>query len=393
MAAPDLLVETDDEPPPARRGAPLPVSATVAALWATVLSLAPLVALAALGVAGTGLGAAATVRVAVGAWMLGHGVPVGVGDDRITLVPLAITGWVAWRLGRAGVHAGRPIGAPRSASVWPAVQAGLAVAVVYAGIGAGAALLAGAVGLPVEPGRVAANFGALAAACAMTGALRHALAGRRLVRRLPRVLTDAVRAGLAAVAFLLAAGAAAGGLALGLAGKDAGAILAAYGTGLAGQAGITALCLAYLPNLAVWGAAYLVGPGFAVGSGTVVSPEDVLVGPVPALPVVAALPNGALAGVWPTLLLGAPIVAGLAAGVLLGRGRGRWPALVGSALLTGPVAGGLLQLVLLASRGALGSGRLVTLGPYDQRVAMLCAAVIGLGTLVGALARGGQRFQ
>ena len=266
--------------------------------------------------------------------------PLGVGGDRITLVPLAVTGWVAWRLGRAGVHAGRPIGAPRAASVWPALQAGLAVAVVYAGIGAGAALLAGAADLRVEPGRVAASFGGLAAVCAVTGAVRHASAGRRAGAAAPRVLTDAVRAGLAAVAFLLAAGAAAGGLALGLAGGDASAILAAYGTGLAGQAGITALCLVYLPNLAVWGAAYLVGPGFAVGAGTVVSPEDVLVGPVPALPVLAALPHGTLAGLWPTLLLGAPVVAGLAAGVLLGRRRGRWPALVGSALLTGPVRAG-----------------------------------------------------
>ena len=56
VAAPDLMVETDDEPRPERRGAPLPVSATVAALWATVLSLAPLVALAAVGTAGTGVG-------------------------------------------------------------------------------------------------------------------------------------------------------------------------------------------------------------------------------------------------------------------------------------------------------------------------------------------------
>ena len=73
-------------------------------------------------------------------------------------------------------------------------------------------------------------------------------------------------------------------MALALPGGAAAEMLGSYRAGVLGQAGITVLCLVYLPNLAVWGAAYLLGPGFAVGDGTVVSPGEVLLGPVPALP-------------------------------------------------------------------------------------------------------------
>src|SRR5215471_11034157 len=107
-----------------RRGAPLPIAAAVAVLWAVVLGLGPVLAIAMASAAGTGAAASATLRIGVGAWLLGHGVPVATSSDRITLVPLAITVWVGWRLARAGVHAGRAGGAPRSRSAWPAVAAG-----------------------------------------------------------------------------------------------------------------------------------------------------------------------------------------------------------------------------------------------------------------------------
>jgi hypothetical protein len=317
-------------------------------------------------------------------------VPVATPADRITLVPLAVTVWAAWRLARAGVHAGRAAGAHRVTSAWPAVRAGLAVAVVYATVGGVTAALARTADLAVSPQRAAVSFGLLAGAMAVGGALAHGRSGRHLLRRLPPVLVDAVRSAIVAVAFLLAAGAAAAGLALALSGGDATEMLGAFQAGVPGQAGITTLCLAYLPNLAVWGAAYLVGPGFAVGTGTVVSPGDVLLGPVPALPVLAGLPTAPLTGAGP-VLLGVPLVAGLAAGALLARGSSTqpagWPSLLGAAVLAGPVAGLLVHLATMASRGGLGSGRLADLGPADTRVALLAGGVIGVGTLVGAVSR------
>jgi len=149
---------------------------------------------------------------------------------------------------------------------------------------------------------------------------------------------------------------------------------------------MTAICLLYLPNLAVWGIAYLLGPGFAVGTGTVVSPGDVLLGPVPGLPVFAGLPSAPLTGVGPALL-GVPLLAGLLAGWLLARrARGGWLPLLGAAALSAVVAGGLVHLAVLASRGGLGSGRLATIGPVDWRIGLFAAGVTCVGTMVGAAA-------
>lgn len=380
---------------PRRTGAPLPLAAAVAAMWAAALGAAPVLLLAQAGAIGTGASVGAALRIGAGAWLLGHGVPVTTPTDRITLVPLAITAWAGWRLVRAGVHASRAVGAHRAGSAWPAVRAGLSVAAAYTVVGTVIAMLARTADVMVSVPRAAMTFGFVAAAGAVAGALGYGRAGRRLVRRVPGVLVAAGRTGVAAVAFLLAAGSAAAGLAVALAGGEATQMLAAFQAGVAGQIGITALCLVYLPNLAVWGAAYLVGPGFAIGVGTVVSPGDVLVGVVPALPVFAALPTGPLTGAGPALL-GAPLLAGVAAGLLLGRTPAAtqgvphhdgWGRLLGAAALAGPIAGGLLHLAAIASRGGLGSGRLAHMGPYDARVALLAAVVIGVGTVTGAVTR------
>ncbi len=374
-------------PGAAKRGAPLALAAAFAAIWATVLGLLPMLALAAVVAFGSGATPVGVVRIGAGAWLLAHGAPVHTPPDRITLVPLGLSVWVAWRLIRAGVHAARAIGAHRDRSAWPSVRAGAAVAVCYGLVGALVATLASFADVTVSPWRAAAMCGLFALVTATAGALRYGRAGRRVLRRLPRTIVDTARTGLASVAFLVAAGSAAGGLALALAGGAATDMLTSFRAGVFGQAGITVLCLVFLPNLAVWGTAYLLGPGFAVGSGTVVSPGDVLLGPVPALPVLAGLPSGPLSGVGPALL-GVPLVAGIAAGILLARRsplseRG-WGGLLSSAALAGPVAGVVLHLAAIASSGALGSGRMSQLGPVDWRVGLFATGVIAVGAVFGA---------
>jgi hypothetical protein len=234
--------------------------------------------------------------------------------------------------------------------------------------------------------RTIGTFALFAGAAATLGALAHGRAARRLLAGVPHALTDGLRGALGVVAFVLAAGAGTAGIALAMAGGDAATMLASFGAGVSGQAGITAICLAYLPNLAVWGAAYLLGPGFSVGDGTVVSPGDVLLGPVPGLPVLAGVPSAPLTGLGP-VLLGLPLLAGLAAGFLLARRRpGGWGGLLGAAALAGPLAGVLLGLLAVAARGGIGSGRLAVMGPYDWRVAVFAAGVTAVGTIAGAVA-------
>jgi hypothetical protein len=369
-----------------RRGAPLPVAATVAALWAAAVSLGSILVLAVVGAAGSGAGIGAVARIAAAGWLLGHGAAVQTPTDRVTLVPLAITALAAWRLARAGIHTSRAVGGHRERSIQRAAVAGLAVGLPYGGIAAATAWLAHTTDLAVSPGRTGITVGLFAAAMAALGALWHSRAGRSLAGRMAPVPRDAIRTGLVAAAILLAAGAGAAGLSLALAGGEAAGMLGGYHAGLLGQAGITVLCFAYLPNVAVWGAAYLLGPGFSLGVDTVVSPGEVLVGPVPALPILAGLPAGPLTGVGPALLV-IPLAAGVCAGWLLTRRRDLgWSGMLVAAALAGPVAGILVQGAGYASAGALGSGRLADVGSVSWRVGLFAALMVSAGAVLAAAA-------
>ena len=93
-------------------------------------------------------------------------------------------------------------------------------------------------------------------------------------------------------------------------------MIAAYRTGVAGQAGIILVSLAYGANAAIWAAAYLLGPGFALGADSAVRLTEVTVGPLPTLPLLSGLPDGPM-GAGGALLLAMPVVAGMFAGWLL----------------------------------------------------------------------------
>ncbi len=374
------------------RRAPLALAAPVAAAWAAVVSYVPLALLSIVGSLGSGGSAAGGARFALAAWLLGHGVPVTTPTDRITLVPLAVTALSAWRVARAGVHASRVAGGSSSRTVRPALSGAAAVALAYAVIGAGAAALARTPAVAVSPLRAATAYGFFGLVAATLGALATSRAARAFARGMPDMVRAGVRLGLVVVALLVAAGAAMTGAALAARGGEASDMLGSYRAGLLGQAGITVLCLAYAPNLAVWGVAYLLGPGFAVGIGTTVGPGAVVLGPLPVVPVLAALPTGPATGSWAVLPAVPLLIAMVAAGLLARRWRGRdgalpsWAEHVGAAVLAGLVAGVLIQMAAIAAAGALGSGRLAALGPAGWRPGVFATVVVSLGAIVAAVA-------
>ena len=369
-----------------RRGAPLPVAALVATLWAALLSFAPVLALVAAGVTGSSATAPDVARLAGASWLLVHGVAVQTPADRLTLVPLALTLLVVWRSARAGIHVSRAIGAHRARRVYRALGAGAAVAVIYAVLGAAVAVGCSTPDVTVSTGGAALTLAAVGGVPAMLGAVLHSRAGRMLLRGLPAVIGDGLRAGVLAGALIVAVGAVAAGTALALHGGDAAEVLNGFHAGVGAQAGITLACLAYVPNAAIWAAAYLIGPGFAMGAGTTVSPGAVLLGPVPALPLLPALPNAPVSGFAPAML-GAPLLAALVAGWLLARRRDTgWRGLLGAAALAAPVTGVLLTVAAGMSAGALGSGRLSVIGPQAWPVGAWGTAIAAAGLLAGAAA-------
>jgi hypothetical protein len=395
--------------------APLVVAAAFATLWAALLSYVPVAAV--VGLARTlegsgGLGGAAKAGLA--GWLLGHGVPIGTSIGPLALAPLLLTLLVTWRIGRAGLHVTRAIGARHSGSLRDAVRVAGAIAVAYAILGALAAAVVDAPGTAVSATRTALNFFALGLLGALAGALRSTDGLVALARRTPPVLRHGVRTGLVAAILILAAGAAFAGLSVVAGGGQAADMIAAYRTGVAGQAGITLLSLAYGANGVVWAAAYLLGPGFLLGTGTAVRLTEVTVGPLPALPLLAGLPNGPM-GATGAALLAVPVLVGLTAGWLLthrlSRNRGHaapkrpvrsasahpgeparpnaqaaWSRVIGAALLAGPVAGLILGALSWLSGGSLGTGRMSEIGPVPWQVTLVATVIVAVSTTIGAVA-------
>ncbi|PGH42723.1 hypothetical protein COO58_24005 [Micromonospora sp. WMMA1996] len=395
-ARPGVRVPAPRAGEPSRSRAPLPVAAGVAALWAAVTSWLPVtvvLGLAQLSEDAGSLGGA--VRAGLAGWLLGHGVPLQTAAGPLGLAPLALSALVVWRLTRAGVHVSRAVGARGGGSPRQALTVAVAVAVGYALLGAIAAIAVGAGGLRVSPVTAALTFAAFAAPAALVGALRTTGVWGLLARRCPPAVRDGLRTGLVAALLLCGAGAGAAGLAVATGGGDAADMIGAYRTGVAGQAGITLVSLAYAPNATAWSVSYLLGPGFAVGTDTAVRTSEVSVGALPAVPLLAGLPRGPVDGLG-SGLLAVPVLAAMAAGWLLARRLLRvaaeeraevgWAALLVPAALAGPVAGALLGLVAAASGGPLGGGRLAEIGPAPWPVAGVATLVIAVGAALGAAA-------
>jgi hypothetical protein len=374
------------------RRPPLPLAAAVTTGWAAIVSLTPVLAVVLLVrvVGGGDTGTGTVLRVGLAGWLLAHGVPLHTGNGTIGLAPLTVTALAVWRVVRAGVHTTRAIGGRRRGRWRPALLAAGAVAVAYGLIGTVAAALASTPGVRVPVPRAGITLAVFGLVAGLAGALRESGMYRVLAGRVPPLVRDALRTGLVAALLVLAAGAATAGTAIAVSGSEASAMLAEYRTGVSGQAGLTLLCLVYAPDLAVWAAAYLVGPGFAVGGGTIVSAGRVTLGGLPAIPALAGLPSRPVGG-WGALLLGVPLAAGMAVGWLLARrrlratdgGRG-WLDLLGSAALAGPVAGLVLALAALAASGPLGAGRLAAVGPAALPVGAVGAGLVAAGAVIAA---------
>lgn len=156
-----------------------------------------------------------------------------------------------------------------------------------------------------------------------------------------------------------------------------------------GRLGAVALVLgqlAYLPTAVVWTLAWVTGPGFAIGAGTVFSPTEVVAGPLPAVPVLGALPAPG------TPDLGWWVLAAVAIGAALGAWlhRQRFEELWWRAALSGIVAAAVTALAAAvlteAAAGSIGPGRMAQIGASAPAVAGAVAWQVALGAVVTLLA-------
>ncbi|MQM28279.1 cell division protein PerM [Glycomyces albidus] len=364
--------------PRPKRPRALLASALATTLWCATVVFTPILVCVIAGWWQAGAeGSVATVAAAAGtAWLAGHGVPVDIGPIRLSVAPLALTAVVAWRLAKAAAGTTRAIGGRDAAAVRAA--AGL-VTILYTGLVASAAALSarGPFGIDMLPALLHAV--PLIAAATAFGSAREA--GVLPWGAASVWLRRGLRTGFITAGALLAFGAAATGVAFAVRGPVVADTLGVYGS----ASWIVALMsLLYLPNLAIWAAAYIAGPGFAVGEGTAVQTAMVELGPLPAFPVFAAVPNAPLPD-YATVLVGLPLMLAAVFGVILTYRSPdlRLPRVTTASIVAAATAALTLALLSYLSGGAAGHDLLADLGPDPLAVAGTAGAQLLIG-LVGA---------
>ena len=383
LARPRRPARRPVEPPARSRG--LLEAGMLGAVWAVgaglvAVTVPVLLVWAADGRSGTGAGAA--LRTAGQVWLVAHGAGLEVPGGAFGLLPLGLAALPFALLLRAAGHTAREC---RVTSLRAAGQLAVAVGLPYGVLAAVvASLLRGPHVHPVVWQALVAG-----AAVGTTGALAGGLRAARLwpgvLPALPDRVTRLAAATAAALLALLGVGALlAGGSLLAHLGR-ADDLAAAVAPGFVGGVALLLLGLLLVPNAAVWGASWLAGPGFHVGTGTAVGPFGTHLGPVPALPLLAALP-GPVPGWLAAVALLVPVAAGGLAGVLVLR-RLTTPGYLTAcreAALVGPCAGVAAALVGWLSGGPVGGDRLTDLGPSPWRLGLALAVEVSAGAAVAA---------
>jgi hypothetical protein len=108
------------------------------------------------------------------------------------------------------------------------------------------------------------------------------------------LIAPALRAGTAITVILLMVSAFAIAILIGFSWIDITRLYESVQVSVLGATVLTAGQLAILPNIIIFGAAWFTGVGFAIGTGSLISPLGSQVGPLPAVPIFGALPVGRL---------------------------------------------------------------------------------------------------
>jgi hypothetical protein len=374
----------------------------VAVLGGAAAALATLLVCLAFGVVGWFLadaGAHGTPRDGLRAgalgWLLAHGSGIHVNGVAVTVVPLGLTALAAWSVWRLGHRVGDSVSghgpdAHRIADGerdWTVPIAALAFTCGYAAVAIVTLRLAttadtapslarvllwsvllcltlGLAAIAIGSGRAAIWAAVLPASARAAGATCLRVLGAYLA--------------VSAVTFLVA---------LAVDFGTAVNVMSRLHTDAGDTTVYTALTLTVVPNAALFSASYLLGPGFAVGTATLVSPTLVQLGALPMFPLFAALPDNGPTPAWTAYLMGlAPVVAALAAARAQRRNPTlRWDegALRGCA--GGVLAGVLLGVLAAVSGGAVGPGRMRVVGPEAFDVMVHAITAFGIGGLIGGV--------
>ena len=332
-----------------------------------------------------GLPVAGSAELAGRLWLLAHGGELRLDSGPLVLAPLLLTLGIAWALARAGRAVARiadPAGG-REALRAVGLAAGIHLALMM-----GLALVVSSPGAGVGWPRTAVGVAATAVAAVGWGIARESGLLDAALDRLPGAARPLLRGVLAGLLTAMALCTVVVAVALVADARGYAVLTGSLGGAAAGALGLLGLALLLLPNAAAAVLGLAAGPGFYVGSGTLVSVHGVTLGAVPALPLLAALPDTQAVPLVAFVSQAVPALAGLVAGVTVGR----WfPDRDGGSVvagLTGVLAGALLGVVSGAlvwiAGGSLGDGALAQVGAPAVATAIAVGAQSGIAAALAA---------
>ncbi|MGW0830965.1 cell division protein PerM [Streptomyces prunicolor] len=295
-------------------------------------------------------GPGGALHMAAALWLLAHGVELVRADTLsgvpapVGVTPLLLLALPLWLLHRAARHAvlggGDGEDDPEGPPPIAARTAWAGVALGYLAVGTAAALYASGGELSPSWSWTAICLPLLAAGAAGSGVwkaygrprepvlsvlvllpagLRRLVLGPEARESRARIGTAARAAGLG-TAVLVGGGALLLGASLVWHGGAARTSFLQLTEGLSGRFAVLLLCLALIPNAAVWSASYALGPGFALGVHHTVSPLSSAPAPLlPPFPLLAAVPDAGTGTPLNWLATLVPVAAGVTAGWFVAR--------------------------------------------------------------------------
>lgn len=357
-----------------------------AAGWAVAVGIASMIVLALVVWAADSKSTASAggaMRFAVQLWLLAHRSPLRIpAGGALTIPPVVLTVLVGLLVVRGAAILARTVNPVDMSGLGRIVAA---VTAPYAVLATILAAVARSSSLRPSIGAAFICAGLIGGAAATIGAVRGAELVRPAWRSVPVRLRGALEAAGASGAVVVGAATLLAIASLIAHVHGFGSAIGAFHGG-PGEFSMTLLSVLYLPNAVCFAVAYIVGPGFAIGSGTSVAYGGVHLGAVPAFPLLAAVPTGPAPWQIRVVLIAALVLAGVAAGLrIVRRAELDIREQLRRALLTGAVFGTVAAIVVGFAGGPGGPGRLGAVGPSPWQVGLITTAEISLvaATFVG----------
>jgi hypothetical protein len=306
------------------------------------------------------------LRIPARIWLVGHGSGLTAGAASVGVVPISVTALfvllTAWAARRA-------------------TRSGLSDLGQYVGfVGAFMGIVAAVLSVATTTDAVSTSVARSAVGGFAVGGLGSALGAGWRYRdawEVPETVALVARGATRAVSVVLGASLVLLLILLTVHGDRAGNMWALLGPSFLGGFALALACIMTIPTLVLWVAAVLVGPGFAMGSGTSVDLTGSHVGLMPSFPTLAAVPDP---GLFPPLVLGLGLIlplAGVWAGAVTPRIR------IGAA--AGVAAGLVLGALIGMSGGGIGPGHMAEAGPPPVTPLVVAALVLGTSGALGSL--------